>query len=275
MTSVSMIVEKPRLGFDAGLGRELLVKRGREPRAELAQRAGAAGIGLWIVLSFACVMMWAGDAVGSVILLGLILLPVAGWALLWSSARPIVEIAVHELGIVRRDPSSSTTLMWTQISEVFESTHDHSDMFGKELRGSFTFISYDGRILVVDHGVPDWQELGKMASSMAQEVMSVAYELGLVAQRPLRFGDLVVDGYGIHTNEGVFPWAAVSFVRFERRGAEASWCVHVGAWAVGSRIPNDRIANARALVMILDRLGKLDAPASRVLTELSNVVAAA
>jgi hypothetical protein len=165
--------------------------------------------------------------------------------------------------------------MWTQISEVFEAAHEHSDMFGKELRGSFTFVAYDGQRLVVDSGVPGWREIGESASSMAQEVMSVAYELGLVAQRPLRFGDLVVDGYGVHTNEGVFPWAAVSFVRFERRGTEASWCVHVGAWAVGARIPSDRIANARALVTILDRLGKLDAPASRVLADLSNVVEAA
>src|SRR5688500_1425338 len=106
--------------------------------------------------------------------------------------------------------------------------------------------------------------------------MCVAYELGLVAQRALHFGsDLVVDGYGLHTNQGVFPWAAVTFVRFDRRGREASWCVHVGAWSVASRIPSDRIANARALVTILDRLGKLDAPAQRVLADLSSIVEAA
>jgi hypothetical protein len=275
MTSVSMIVEKPRSAAATGLGRELLVKRGRERRAEIAQRAGAAGIGMWVVLSFVCAMMWAEDAVGSVMVLGLLILPVSGWALHWSSLRPVAEVAVYELGLVRRDASSTITLGWTQISEVFESVHEHTDMFGTELRGSFTFVAYDGQRLVVDHGVPDWREVGKTASAMAQDVMAVAYELGLVAQRPLRFGDLVVDGYGVHTNEGVFPWGAVSFVRFERRGREAAWCVHIGAWSVASRIPSDRIANARALVMILDRLGKLDMPASAVLGELSSVVEAA
>ena len=263
MTSVSMIVEKPRSALPAGLGRELLVKRGRERRAEIAQRAGAAGIGLWIVLGFACAMMWGEDAVGSVLVLH------------WSSLRPVAEVAIHELGIVRRDPAATATLMWTQISEVFESAQEHTDMFGKELRGSFTFVAYDGQRLVIDHGIPDWREVGRTASTMAQEVMAVGYELGLVAQRPLRFGDLVVDGYGVHTNEGVFPWAAVSFVRFDRRGHEASWCVHVGAWSVGSRIPSDRIANARALVRILERLGKLDVPSSRVLEDLSRVGIAA
>jgi hypothetical protein len=278
MTSVSMIVEKPRLGPDTGLGRVLLVKRGRGGRAELAHRAGAAGVGLWVALSFACALMWAEDAIGSVLVLGLLLLPASGWALHWSSAQPVVEVAVHELGIARRDPTNpaeTMMFMWTQISEVFESAREHSDMFGKELRGSFTFVSYDGRRLVVDHGVPGWRELGKMASTMAQDVMGFAYELGLVAQRPLRFGDIVVDGYGVHTTEGVFPWAAVSFVRFDRRGTEASWCVHIGAWAVGSRIPSDRIANARALALVLDRLGKLDAPVNVVLAELSNVASAA
>jgi hypothetical protein len=251
------------------------VKRGRERRAEIAQRAGAAGIGLWIVLTFACAMMWGEDAVGSVVVLGLLLLPLAGFALHWSSLRPVAEVAIHELGLGRRDPTSATTLMWTQISEVFESAQEHTDMFGKELRGSFTFVAYDGQRVVVDHRVPGWRELGKTASTMAQDVMAVGYELGLVAQRPLRFGDLVVDGYGVHTNEGVFPWAAVSFVRFDRRGHEASWCVHVGAWSVGSRIPSDRIANARALVMILERFGKLDVPSSRVLDDLSRVGIAA
>jgi hypothetical protein len=275
MTSVSMIVEKPRSAMPGGLGRELLVKRGRERRAEIVQFIGAAGIGVWLALSFACAMMWAEDAVGSVVVLGLLLLPVSGWALHWSSLRPVVEVTVYELGIVRRDSSCTVTLGWTQISEVFEAAHEHSDMFGRELRGSFTFVGYDGQRLVVDHGVPDWREVGKAASAMAQDVMSVAYELGLVAQRPLRFGDRVVDGYGVHTNEGVFPWAAVSFVRFERRGHEAAWCVHIGAWSVASRIPSARIANARALVMILDRLGKLDMPASAVLGELSNVATAA
>ena len=279
MTSVSMIVEKPKAGIPAGLaglGRVLLTKRGRDRRAELAHRAGAAGVGLWFVLSFVCVMMWGGSASGSVFVLGLLLLPPSAYALHWSSQRPIVEVAVHELGIVRRDPSSTVSLMWTQISEVFESTREHSDLFGKELRGSYTFVAYDGRRLVVDHGVPDWREVGTTASTMAQEVMSVAYELGLVSQRALHFGDqLIVDGYGVHTNQGVFPWAAVTFVRFDRRGGEASWCVHVGAWSVASRIPSDRIANARALVTILDRLGKLDAPAQRVLAEMSNVVEAA
>ena len=275
MTSVSMIVEKPRSALPAGLGRELLVKRGREHRAEIAQRAGVLGVGLWIGLTFACAMMWGQDAVGSVVVLGLLLLPVSGYALHWSSLRPVAEVAIHELGIARKDPTSTSALMWTQISEVFESAHEHTDMFGKELRGSFTFVAYDGQRLVVDHGIPDWREVGKTASTMAQEVMAVGYELGLVAQRPLRFGDLVVDGYGVHTNEGVFPWGSVSFVRFERRGHEASWCVHVGAWSVASRIPSDRIANARALVMILERLGKLDAPSAMVLDDLSRLNRAA
>lgn len=279
MTSVSMIVETPKVGIPAGLaglGRVLLSKRGRDRRAELVHRAGIAGIGLWIVASFVLVMMSGPGALGSVFLLGLLLLPVSGAACQWSSKRPIAEVAVHELGIVRRDPAGTVALMWTQISEVFESAREHDDIFGKELRGGFTFVAYDGRRVVVDHGVPDWREVGNMASTMAQEVMSVAYEMGLVSQRALRFGsDLIVDGYGVHTNQGVFPWAAVTFVRFDRRGHEASWCVHVGAWSVASRIPSERIANARALVMILDRLGKLDAPASRVLAELSSVASAA
>jgi len=111
---------------------------------------------------------------------------------------------------------------------------------------------------------------------MAQEPIQVAYELGLVARRPLRFGsDLVIDSYGIHTNEGAFPWNAISFVRFDRRGHDAAWCIHIGAWAVAARIPSDRIANARALVAVLDRLGKLDVPAGAVLAEIENVVEAA
>jgi hypothetical protein len=275
MTSISGIVEKSSKP-ERGLGRVLHSSRGRERRAEIAARAGAAGIGVWVALSVFCGTMWAEDAVGSVLILGLLLLPVSGWALHWASLRPVVAIEVHELGIVRRDRSFSVTLPWTQISEVFESTREHVDMLGKELRGSFTFVAYDGRQIVVDHGVPEWRAVGKAASAMAQDAMAVAYELGLVARRPLRFGELVVDGYGVHTTEGDFPWSAVSFVRFDhRRGKKAAWCVHVGAWSVSSRIPSDRIANARALVMVLDRLGKLDVPASAVLDDLSNVVEAA
>src|SRR5687768_17102273 len=119
MTSVSMIVEKPKVGIPAGLtglGRVLLSKRGRDRRAELAHRAGVAGIGLWVVLSFVFVMMWGPSVLGSVFLLGLLLLPISGAALQWSSKRPIAEVAVHELGIVRRDPASTVALMWTQIS---------------------------------------------------------------------------------------------------------------------------------------------------------------
>lgn len=275
MTSVSMIVEKPRIGLEPGLGRELLVKRGRARRAELALRAGGAGIALFVVVSFVLLMMWADEAIGSILVLGVLVLPVAGWAAHWGSARDVVEIAIYELGVVRRERSGSTAFMWSQISEVFESAHESSDLFGQHLDGSFTFAAYDGRRLVIDSGVPGWREAGRLASAMAQDAMSYAYELGFVAQRPLRFGDLVVDGYGVHTNEGVFPWAAVTFVRLDRRGRDAAFCVHVGAWAVASRIPSDRIANARALVMILDRLGKLDGPGHAVLAELANVVEAA
>ena len=278
MTSVSMIVEKRPLGIAPGFGRQLLVKRGREQRAELAQRAGVAGITVWLCVALACVMASGADATGTVVILGLLLLAPAGWALHWSSKRPIVEVAIYELGIARREPGNDAAtieLPWSEICEVFESAHEHTDILGKELRGSFTFVAYDGRKIVVDSGVPGWREIGRVASGMAQDVMSVAYELGFVAQRPLKFGDLTVDGYGVHTTEGVFPWAAVSFVRLERRGHEASFCVHVGAWSVAARVPSERIANARALVVILERLGKLDVPATAALTELSNVVEAA
>lgn len=274
-TSVSMIVEKPRIGLETGLGRELLVRRGRERRAEIAVRAGGAGIALFVVLAFVSLLMWGDEAAGSIVVLGVILLPFAGWAARWGSTRSVAEVAVYELGVVRRERDGSTAFMWSQISEVFESAHERTDLFGKRLDGSFTFVAYDGRRLVIDSGVPGWREVGKLASTMAQDAMSYAYELGFIAQRPLRFGEMVVDGYGIHTNEGVFPWASVTFVRFERRGPDAAFCVHVGAWAVASRIPTGRIANARALVMILERLGKLDRSPHVVLSELAMVVEAA
>src|SRR5688500_12133226 len=127
MTSVSMIVEKPRIGLETGLGRELLVKRGRERRAELALRAGGAGIALFVVVSFVLLMMWADDAIGSIVVLGVLLLPAAGFAAHWGAARDVVEIAVYELGVVRRERSGSMAFVWSQISEVFESAHERSD----------------------------------------------------------------------------------------------------------------------------------------------------
>ena len=66
-------------------------------------------------------------------------------------------------------------------------------------------------------------------------------------RQAVEMADMILDKEGIAYEKGVFPWAAVTFVRFDRRGHEASWCVHVGAWSVASRIPSDRIANARAL----------------------------
>lgn len=274
-SSISMIVEKPRAGSDAGLGRELLVKRGRGRRASIAHRTGIAIAALWLVLTFVLGMTWGADAMGSVIILGLVLLPAAGFAFRWGAQSNYAEVAVYELGIARRERGVLDTLSWNQISEVFETASEHTDLFGKETRGSFTFVAHDGRKLVVDSGLPGWREIGRLASAMAQEPMQVAYELGLVSRRPLRFGNLVIDAFGIHTPEGSFPWNAISFVRLDRKGHDAAWCVHVGAWAVASRIPSGNIANARALIAILDRLGKLDVPASAVLAELENVVEAA
>lgn len=275
MPSVSMVVAKDAAGVTGHLDRVLLARRGRARRAALAHHLGLGAIVLWVIGSTLLARASGSDAAGTIAVLALLVVPVAGFAAWWGARHPVVAISVHELGIVRREPGRSVALAWTDVAEVFERTFEHEDMLGKRLRGSFTFVAHDGRTLVVDSDVPDWRELGRAASERAQDATRAAYELGLVAGRPLRFGELVMDGYGLHTKDGAFPWGAVTFVRFERRGVEAWWAIHLGAWMVASRVPHDRVANARTLVTILDRLGKLDVPGAAVLAEVANVAVAA
>lgn len=260
MTSVSMIVAKKPAVAGGQLDRVLLARRGRPRRAAVAHHVGIGAIVAWVAASIALAVAWRSEAIGTIAVVGLLVVPVAAFAARWGASHPVVAIAVHDAGLVRRERGRALTLAWTEIAEVFEHTFEHDDMLGTELRGAFTFVAHDGRTLVIDSGVPDWLELGKMASALAEDTLRAGYELGLVAGRPLRFGDLVLDTYGAHAGGVSIPWSAITFVRFERRGHDAAWAIHVAAWIVAARIPHPRVANTRTLVAILERLGKLDVP---------------
>lgn len=261
----------------ADLGRCLEVRRGIFARPGLVLLAGLLAVAAWLALA-----AWMGSTIGkdasaSIGIAAAIILPPGAIASSWGLSRVVFQIAVHENGIVRHDRIGRTVILWPEVAEVIEHVDVHESIFGRDERATFTFVARDGRRLDVDPDVPGFLELGKMASTLAQDCIASAYEVALMGRQRVRFGAVAVDGYGLHTSSGSMPWNAFAFVRLDRgaQGREPAWNIHTGAWTVVARIPTSDVANARIFVRMLERFGKLEVPAPTLLGDLDSLVAQA
>jgi hypothetical protein len=271
MTPVSAIV--PRHG-ERGLGGCVMRHQSRSRDAAIALVAGALTLCVWAALSIGLAVTSGRAATASILLFAALLVPVAAFAIRRGTSQEAVTITLHEHGITRHDRDGELALAWSEIAGVSERVDEHDGLFGRELRGAFTFSAHDGRRLIVDADVSAWREIGRRASEAAQSALTASYDLALLSRRRIAFGGLALDAYAVYTAEGAIPWNAVSFVRFDRHGPQASWAIHVSAWGVAARVANRDVSNAQVFVRVLERLGKLEVPAATILAAVSDVAAA-
>jgi hypothetical protein len=192
-----------------------------------------------------------GVALGALILPLGIVIAGRGWR------RRLVQVSVHENGIVIHDRRGRIARSWGQIARVFERTVEQKRIFGRELTEVFYFEDRKGHALVVDDRLPDHVTIGRLASKLAQEAMREGYEDAASSGRRLDFGALTLDDWGIHTDEAAFPWSSIAFVRWETVFLRASLAIHLTSGGTPITIASDEIANEHVVLALLERRGKL------------------
>lgn len=252
------------------LGR-ILAESKPPPRALAVFIVGIAGLALWLGLSIGLPLTSGREAAVSVIIISFLLLPPSALAARWGHARGALYVAVHENGLERRDTTGTVKLAWGDIAGIFEHASEHRGEFGKELRGSFTFVGKHQRI-VIDSELREWIELGRAARERAEAELFDAYERATDEKRSLPFGAIVLHPTSVQTPDGNFPWKEITFLRLERKGFDAWWNVQRGGYACVSKVPTHEVANNRLLVGVLAKNGKLDGIEIAVRAELEAMI---
>jgi hypothetical protein len=268
VTSGSMAVAAPA---EAKLGRMLMESK-PPPRALAGFIVGIAGLALWLGLVIA-IPLTSGlrESLISIVIISAVLLFPSSLLAQWAYARGMLYVAVHDNGILRRDADGTIKLGWDQIAGIFERAYEYHGDFGKELRGSFTFVGKAQQI-VIDSELGEWIELGRLARDRAEDSLFNAYERATDEKRALPFGKLILHPTFIETPDGQFPWAEISFLRFERKGLDAWWLVQRGGYSCVSKVPTYEVANCRLLVGVLAKSGKLDGIEIAVREELDAMI---
>ena len=254
------------------LGRMLMESK-PPPRALAGFIVGIAGLALWLGLVIA-IPLTSGlrQSIMSIVIISAVLFLPSSLLAQWAYARGMLYVAVHENGILRRDADSTIKLGWDQIAGIFERAYEHHGDFGKELRGSFTFVGKAQQI-VIDSELGEWIELGRAARERAEDSLFNAYERATDEKRALPFGKLILHPTFIETPDGQFPWNEISFLRYERKGLDAWWLVQRGGgYSSVSKIPTFEVANCRLLVGVLAKNGKLDGIEIAVREELDAMI---
>lgn len=220
--------------------------------------AGAAlvtGIGTW---------QTAAAVVGAMTLAGAAMAS-RGWM------RRRVEVAVHENGLVLRTRRGWTVRSWGQVLRVFERTVEVKRFFRKRLEEIFVFEDRRGGAIVLDATLPDHVALGRLASELAQDAMLAGYQAAADTGGRLDFGAITIDEWGVHLDEGAYPWSRIAFVRWEVLFLRTSLAIHLTSGET-IRIPSGSIANERIVLALLGRRRKL-APISSLTNETAPVAA--
>lgn len=250
----------------------MLMESKPPPRALVVFIIGITGLALWLGLTVSLLLVSGRDGLVSVVIISAFLLFPSSLAAQWAYARGMLYVAVHENGILRRDADSTIKLGWDQIAGIFERAWEYHGDFGKELRGSFTFVGKAQQI-VIDSELGEWIELGRAARDRAEDALFNAYERATVEKRALPFGKLILHPTFIETPDGQFQWNEIAFLRFERKGLDAWWLVQRGGgYSSVSKIPTFEVANCRLLVGVLAKSGKLDGIEIAVKEELDAMI---
>ena len=254
---ISRIVPRRR---GVGLGPCVMAKRVSPRGARFLRVLGVLGVVGWLLLAALLTWRIGSEALGTVLLVGGIVLPAAAAALHHGRLRSGYHLAVHEDGLVisaRGGDETDVVFAWSEVAEVYEHEERRAGLLGEERKKMVTFVKHDGRQAAIDA-----DEIGRLAATLAQETMLPGYELGLAAGRRLGFGAIALNGWGLCACGVALPWSAIAFVRWD-----GAWAVHLGAWAVAVRIPSDQVANALVLLDVLERLDKLDGPKEAVVLQ--------
>jgi len=256
---------------DVKLGRMLLESK-PPPRALAVFVVSIAALALWLGLSVSFLLLSGLDGLISIVIISIFLFMPASLLAQWAYVRGALYVAVHENGLLRRDAQGTITLGWDQVAGIFERAWEYHGEFGKELRGSFTFVGKAQQI-VVDSDLGEWIELGRAARERAEDSLFNAYERATDEKRALPFGKLILHPTHIETPDGDFKWKEISFLRYERKGLEAWWLVQRGGgYSSVSKIPTYEVANCRLLVSVLGKNGKLDGIELAVREELDAMI---
>jgi len=255
---------------DRGLGRVLMQSK-PAPRALALFIVGIAGMVLWLCLVGGLLLFSGREAIVSVVIVTVLLLPASALLARWAYEKGMLSITIHENGLVRRDATGTAHLRWTEIAGIYERAWIHRGEMGPEKRGSFTFIGKDQRI-VVDAALAEWRELGRAAREYAEAALFDAYERATDEKRALPFGAFTLDATGIETPAGRFPWNEIAMLRMERKGLDGFWLVQRGGYAEVCRVPTWQVANQRLLLGVLAKNGKLDGIEIAVKAELEAMI---
>jgi hypothetical protein len=252
------------------LGR-LLMESKAPPRALAVFIVSIAALALWLGLSISFLLVSGRDGLVSIVIISVVLFMPASLLAQWAYARGMLYVAVHENGLLRRDADGTIKLGWDQIAGIFERAYEYQGEFGKEYRGSFTFVGKAQQI-VVDSDLREWIELGRAARDRAEDALFNAYERATDEKRALPFGKLILHPTFIETPDGQFPWKEITFLRFERKGLDAWWLVQRGGYSCVSKVPTYEVANCRLLVGVLAKSEKLDGIEIAVREELDALI---
>src|SRR5688500_15833827 len=157
--SGSMAIAAPA---EVKLGRMLMESK-PPPKALLGFIVGIGGLALWLGLIIA-IPLTSGlrASIHSIVIISALLFIPASLLAQWAYARGMLYVAIHENGILHRDADGTIKLGWDQIAGIFERAWEYHGDFGKELRGSFTFVGKAQQI-VIDSELGEWIELGRAA----------------------------------------------------------------------------------------------------------------
>jgi hypothetical protein len=253
------------------LGR-LIMESKAPPRALAVFIVSIAVLALWLGLCIGMPLLSGLRAsIHSIVIISVFLFLPASLTAQWAYARGMLYVAVHENGLLRRDAQGTIKLGWDQIAGVFERAYEYHGEFGKELRGSFTFVG-KAQSVVIDSDLREWIELGRLARDNAEVSLFNAYERATDEKRALPFGELVLHPTFIETPDGKFPWQEITFLRFVREGLDAWWLVQRGGYSCVSKVPTYLVANCRLLVGVLSKSGKLDGIEIAVREELDAMI---
>lgn len=227
--------------------------------------AAALGLGLVAGSAVGCTFALAAGygslravpVVSAILAAGAVMIAV-GWR------RRLVEVVVHEGGLVVRDRRGKTERAWSQIVRVYEKTASGAE--------EFVFEDRKGLALTVADVLPDHVPIGRLASKLAQDGMLEGYESAARSGARLDFGALMLDDWGLHTDDAGFPWSAIRCVRWESLFLESRLAVHLTTGRGPITIASDGIANEQVVLTLLDRRGKL-AKLGRVMEETAQVAA--
>ncbi len=281
MPVASMVVRARRKAGDSDLGGVIASTRASCISGWLLLAGGLVLLGGWATMAaiaIASIMMDVPTASILASIVGaetLVCVPFGLLLLRWGWRRRVIEVVVHEAGVVMRDRSGKTTIGLTEITSVYETLDEVDTPIGTRLVAKVTLEAKDGRRIVIDRSLPNHAEVARAAATVVQNALLPDAEVAIAGGDKVRFGPITLDSARLETADAALAWSAISCVRWERIVYRGSYTIHVLDGSVVARIPSEHVPNPRVFLALLEHFGKLERSKEAIVADVLGIAGVA